>query len=70
MDIACADRDDRWSLAHLFEDVAVWRLSLGREDDLDAARAKAGRLLLHAEYLAFAHPESGDPLNFTCPADF
>jgi tRNA pseudouridine32 synthase/23S rRNA pseudouridine746 synthase len=36
----------------------------------DIARAKASRLLLHAEYLAFAHPENGEPLNFTCPADF
>jgi tRNA pseudouridine32 synthase/23S rRNA pseudouridine746 synthase len=36
----------------------------------DIARAKASRLLLHAEYLAFAHPESGEPLNFTCLADF
>ncbi len=29
-----------------------------------AARAKADRLLLHAEYLAFAHPDSGEALNF------
>ena len=35
-----------------------------------ATRAKADRLLLHAEYLAFAHPESGEPLNFTCAAAF
>ncbi|MBL0166254.1 MAG: RNA pseudouridine synthase [Propionivibrio sp.] len=33
-------------------------------------RAKADRLLLHAEYLAFAHPESGEPLSFTCAAPF
>ena len=35
-----------------------------------SARAKADRLLLHAEYLAFAHPENGEPLNFTCAAGF
>jgi tRNA pseudouridine32 synthase/23S rRNA pseudouridine746 synthase len=28
------------------------------------------RLLLHAEVLAFAHPESGQPLRFSCPAPF
>lgn len=33
-------------------------------------RAKSGRLLLHAEYLAFPHPESAQALSFTCPADF
>ena len=31
---------------------------------------KAERLLLHAEYLAFPHPESGERLEFSCPADF
>ena len=37
----------------------------------DAANlAKADRLLLHAEYLAFAHPETDEPLNFECPAPF
>jgi tRNA pseudouridine32 synthase/23S rRNA pseudouridine746 synthase len=36
----------------------------------EASLAKADRLLLHAEYLAFAHPESGEPLNFDCPAPF
>lgn len=35
-----------------------------------AARAKANRLLLHAEYLSFTHPASGERLHFTCPADF
>jgi tRNA pseudouridine32 synthase/23S rRNA pseudouridine746 synthase len=33
-------------------------------------RAKADRLLLHAEYLAFAHPESGERLCFSCAANF
>ena len=33
-------------------------------------RTKADRLLLHAEYLAFAHPESAEPLSFTCAAPF
>ena len=37
----------------------------------DPARlAKANRLLLHAEYLAFEHPESHTPLAFNCPAAF
>lgn len=34
------------------------------------ARGKADRLLLHAEWLAFAHPEHGERLEFCCPADF
>lgn len=35
-----------------------------------AAFAAAPRLLLHAEYLAFAHPSNQQPLQFTCPAEF
>ena len=35
-----------------------------------AARAKAGRLLLHAEQLAFEHPASGERLAFTVLAEF
>ena len=35
-----------------------------------AARAKAGRLLLHAEMLAFTHPKSGATLRFCCPPPF
>ena len=35
-----------------------------------AARAKAGRLLLHAEHLAFDHPASGERLAFTALAEF
>ncbi len=34
------------------------------------ARVKAERLLLHAEYLAFSHPENGKRLTFTAPAAF
>ena len=34
------------------------------------ARAKADRLLLHAKTLAFAHPQSGEPLRFSCAAPF
>ena len=34
------------------------------------ARAKADRLLLHAEYLAFAHPHDGRRLEFTNPPPF
>lgn len=35
-----------------------------------AARAKAARLLLHADCLAFAHPHSGETLTFACPPPF
>ena len=34
------------------------------------ARAKADRLLLHAEFLAFTHPENEEELSFSCPAGF
>lgn len=34
------------------------------------APTKADRLLLHAEYLAFAHPVTGKALSFTCDAPF
>lgn len=36
----------------------------------ERVRAKAGRLLLHAEYLSFAHPLSGETLRLRCPAPF
>lgn len=35
-----------------------------------ATKAKADRLLLHAEYLSFVHPASGERLSFTCSASF
>ena len=35
-----------------------------------AAFAKADRLLLHAEYLALPHPDSGERLEFSCPPPF
>ena len=35
-----------------------------------ASLAKADRLLLHAEYLAFTHPANGKLLEFNCPAEF
>ncbi len=34
------------------------------------AKGKSDRLLLHAEYLAFAHPVTGKALSFTCDAPF
>lgn len=34
------------------------------------AKAKAKRLLLHAEFLAFRHPENGEQLSFTCAPTF
>lgn len=35
-----------------------------------ATRNKSDRLLLHAEFLAFTHPQSGASLNFDCTAPF
>lgn len=35
-----------------------------------AYMARAERLLLHAEYLAFPHPHSGQRLSFSCPPPF
>lgn len=35
-----------------------------------AYMARAPRLLLHAEYLTFPHPDSGQRLSFTCPPPF
>jgi tRNA pseudouridine32 synthase/23S rRNA pseudouridine746 synthase len=35
-----------------------------------ALQAKAARLLLHADFLAFTHPLSGERLAFSCPAPF
>lgn len=34
------------------------------------AQAKAERLLLHADFLAFAHPEHGEKMSFACTAPF
>lgn len=36
----------------------------------EQALAKADRLQLHAEFLSFAHPETGETLSFDCPAEF
>ena len=36
----------------------------------EEALAKADRLQLHAEFLSFAHPETGEVLSFDCPAEF
>jgi len=35
-----------------------------------ATKAKSDRLLLHAEYLSFPHPASGEHVAFTCAASF
>ena len=35
-----------------------------------ASLAKANRLLLHAEYLAFTHPANGKPVEYNCTAEF
>ena len=34
------------------------------------SKAKAERLMLHAEHLAFAHPKTGKALSFDCPPGF
>ena len=36
---AYVERDDRWSLAHLFEDVALWMLAADADSDADAVVA-------------------------------
>ena len=36
----------------------------------EEALAKADRLQLHAEFLSFAHPQTGEILRFDCPAEF
>ncbi len=36
----------------------------------EKAKAKSDRLLLHAEYLAFAHPVTGKELSYRCAAPF
>ncbi|MBP7523308.1 MAG: RNA pseudouridine synthase, partial [Propionivibrio sp.] len=36
----------------------------------EQALAKADRLQLHAEYLSFAHPQTGEMMSFNCPAEF
>ena len=54
----------------------VHLLSIGHPiwgDELYASpeiQARAGRLLLHASQLAFAHPLTGEPLRFVCEAGF
>jgi tRNA pseudouridine32 synthase/23S rRNA pseudouridine746 synthase len=35
-----------------------------------AVQAKADRLLLHADWLAFVHPEQNKLMRFSCPAPF
>lgn len=35
-----------------------------------ASLAKADRLLLHAQFLAFTHPQSGERQSFNCPVPF
>ena len=46
---AYADHDDRWSLAHLFEDVAVWLLARGPAGDAEAVSLLAAAEGLRAE---------------------
>jgi tetratricopeptide (TPR) repeat protein len=46
---AYADNDDRWSLAHLFEDVAVWLLARGPAGDAEAVSLLAAAESLREE---------------------
>lgn len=39
-------------------------------DTLYGKCEKGERLMLHAEYLSFAHPETGEKMEFFCPAPF
>jgi len=39
-------------------------------DELYSAGPTTGRLMLHAEYIAFNHPETGRRLHLRCPATF
>jgi hypothetical protein len=43
------ERDDRWSLAHVFEDIAVWALARGAADDADAVFLLAAAERLRVE---------------------
>jgi class 3 adenylate cyclase/tetratricopeptide (TPR) repeat protein len=42
-------RDDRWSLAHVFEDIACWSLAAGRSGDVDAVFLLAAAERLRGE---------------------
>ena len=46
---AYAEHDDRWSLAHLFEDVAVWLLARGPAGDAEAVSLLAAAERLREE---------------------
>ena len=55
---AYVERDDRWSLAHLFEDVAVWLLASGPAGDAEAVSllAASERLGRRSERRASRRP--------------
>ena len=46
---AYAERDDRWSMAHLLEDIALWVLAGGTADDAEAVALIAAAEQLRAE---------------------
>jgi hypothetical protein len=46
---AYAENDDRWSLAHLFEDIAVWLLARGPTGDAEAVTLLAAAEALRTE---------------------
>ena len=56
------EHDDLWSLAHLFEDVAVWLLARGPADDADAVSLLAAAESLRAEIGAPRFPPTQEAL--------
>jgi tetratricopeptide (TPR) repeat protein len=73
---AYADHDDRWSLAHLFEDIAVWRLARGPGRDAEAVSLLAAAEQLREEIGAPRFPpteaaleEALSPARARTPAD-
>ena len=57
------EHDDLWSLAHLFEDVAVWLLARGAADDADAISLLAAAESLRGEIGAPRFPPTQEALD-------
>ena len=73
---AYAENDDRWSLAHVFEDVAVWLLARGAAGDAEAVSLLAAAERLREEIGAPRFPpteaalaEALAPAQARTPAD-
>ena len=70
------ERDDRWSLAHLFEDIALWLLARGPAGDAEAVSLLAAAESLRVEIGAPRFPpteaaiaEALAPAEARTPAD-